>query len=194
MDLEKRKEIEAASAENEGGVIAVVAYLWIIGLVIAIVMNLKKKNAFANFHIRQMVYLCSIQILSYLILELYYENVMVLIYIWLALCWFYGIHSAIKGRIASVLALIEKNNGRFRVKLFILFGLLSIPTFYYWMATPPKPGLLWALSRFETVFDRFEDAFVMIIFVIVFASIGGILEYVISKKQNTNNSVVSSQN
>jgi len=40
---------------NEGKTIAIIAYLWVIGLIIAFVMNNDKKNTFAAFHIRQMV-------------------------------------------------------------------------------------------------------------------------------------------
>ena len=38
---------------SEGKNIAIIAYLTIIGLIIAFVMNNEKKNAFASFHIRQ---------------------------------------------------------------------------------------------------------------------------------------------
>lgn len=41
------------SVANEGKNIAVIAYLTIIGLIIAFVMNNEKKNEFAAFHIRQ---------------------------------------------------------------------------------------------------------------------------------------------
>ncbi|GGK59081.1 MULTISPECIES: hypothetical protein [Flavobacteriaceae] len=40
---------------NEGKTIAIIAYLWVIGLVIAFAMNNDKKNTFAAFHIRQMI-------------------------------------------------------------------------------------------------------------------------------------------
>ena len=40
---------------KEGKTIAIISYLWWIGLIIAIIMNNQKKNSFASFHIRQMV-------------------------------------------------------------------------------------------------------------------------------------------
>lgn len=40
---------------NEGKTTAIISYLWIIGLVIAFIMNNDKKNSFAAFHIRQMI-------------------------------------------------------------------------------------------------------------------------------------------
>ncbi len=42
-----------ASAINEGKTTAIIAYLTLIGLIIAFVMNNEKKNAFAALHIRQ---------------------------------------------------------------------------------------------------------------------------------------------
>lgn len=38
---------------SEGKVAAILAYITIIGLIIAFVMNTSKKNEFASFHIRQ---------------------------------------------------------------------------------------------------------------------------------------------
>lgn len=43
----------ADGAVEEGKTMAIVAYLTIIGLVIALVMNGDKKNSYAKFHIRQ---------------------------------------------------------------------------------------------------------------------------------------------
>lgn len=38
---------------NDGKTTAIIAYISVIGLIIAIVLNNDKKNAFASFHIRQ---------------------------------------------------------------------------------------------------------------------------------------------
>lgn len=43
----------AAAAIEEGKTIAIIAYLTLIGLVIALVMNGDKKNTYATYHIRQ---------------------------------------------------------------------------------------------------------------------------------------------
>ncbi len=40
---------------SEGKTIAIIAYLTLIGLIIAFVMNNEKKNTFASFHIRQAI-------------------------------------------------------------------------------------------------------------------------------------------
>jgi len=42
-----------ASIKGEGKTTAIIAYITIIGLVIAFVMNNDKKNAFTSYHIRQ---------------------------------------------------------------------------------------------------------------------------------------------
>lgn len=43
---------------NEGKQMAIIAYITIIGLVIAFIMNNEKKNAFAAYHIKQSLGLC----------------------------------------------------------------------------------------------------------------------------------------
>jgi len=54
---------------DEGKTIAIIAYLTLIGFIIAIVMNSSKKSAFASFHIRQML---GLMLLSLLISMLSY--------------------------------------------------------------------------------------------------------------------------
>ena len=43
------------SVIEEGKTIAIIAYITIIGLIIAFVMNNEKKNEFASYHIKQML-------------------------------------------------------------------------------------------------------------------------------------------
>jgi len=45
----------AGNTVEEGKTTAIISYITIIGLIIAIIMNSSKKNSFAQFHIRQMV-------------------------------------------------------------------------------------------------------------------------------------------
>lgn len=40
---------------KEGKTFAIISHLWLIGLIIAFVLNINKKNAFASFYIRQMI-------------------------------------------------------------------------------------------------------------------------------------------
>lgn len=49
MDATKNK----TSMVNDGKTIATIAYITIIGLIIAFVMNNDKKNTFAGYHIKQ---------------------------------------------------------------------------------------------------------------------------------------------
>lgn len=51
------------TSANDGKMMAVISHFWIIGLVIAHIMNMNKKNYFASFYIRQMV---GLNILSFL--------------------------------------------------------------------------------------------------------------------------------
>ena len=49
---------------NEGKTMAIISYITFIGTIIAFIMNNEKKNSFASFHIRQMVGLISLQLVS----------------------------------------------------------------------------------------------------------------------------------
>ena len=49
---------------NEGKIAAIISHFWVIGLVIAFVMNMNKKNYFTSFYIRQMVGLNIFQFLN----------------------------------------------------------------------------------------------------------------------------------
>lgn len=51
--METTETNKNTSAMSEGKTIAIIAYLTIIGLIIAFVMNTEKKNAFAKYHIIQ---------------------------------------------------------------------------------------------------------------------------------------------
>lgn len=53
--MENLEPHQSFNTVEEGKVAAIVAYLSLIGLVIAFVMNNEKKNTFAAFHIRQSI-------------------------------------------------------------------------------------------------------------------------------------------
>ncbi len=59
---------------KEGKTIAIISHLWVIGLVIAYIMNLNKKNYFASFYIRQMIGLNILQFLNGAIIYQYFGN------------------------------------------------------------------------------------------------------------------------
>lgn len=95
---------------SEGKTIAIIAYITIIGLIIAFVLNNEKKNTFASFHLRQAlgVFLTGfalgvigmIPILGWIINIL---GIFVLIYIWIM-----GLISAINGKEKTVPLLGDK--------------------------------------------------------------------------------------
>jgi len=51
----KRNQTKMELQENNGKQIGMIAYLIVIGLIIAFVMNSEKKSKFAQYHIRQML-------------------------------------------------------------------------------------------------------------------------------------------
>lgn len=89
---------------NEGKNIAIIAYVTIIGLIIAFVMNTDKKNDFAKHHIKQSLGLAltglvlgiigMIPILGWLI---YILGIFVLLYMWIV-----GLLNAINGNEKAV--------------------------------------------------------------------------------------------
>jgi uncharacterized membrane protein len=95
---------------NERKNIAMIAYITIIGLIIAFVMNNEKKDAFASYHIRQSVGLAvtglalgivgMIPILGWIINIL---GIFVLLYMWVM-----GLMNAINGKESPVPFLGEK--------------------------------------------------------------------------------------
>ncbi|MFD2518665.1 DUF4870 domain-containing protein [Salinimicrobium flavum] len=99
---------------DEGKTAAIVAYLTIIGTIIAWFMNNDRKNTFASFHIRQAL---GIHITFYLlgVLVSAFDNWMVsaAFYIFIIVLWGYGIIAAIQGEENEVPVL-----GRYYQKIF----------------------------------------------------------------------------
>lgn len=77
---------------------AVVAYATIVGTIIAIFMNLERKNGFARFHIRQAF---GIFVLFYLlgVLVSYFDSWLIStpFFLFFAVLWGYGLLNAIQG-------------------------------------------------------------------------------------------------
>jgi uncharacterized membrane protein len=98
------------SIVNEGKNIAMIAYITIIGLIIAFVMNNEKKNEFAKFHIKQSLGLAltglalgiigMIPILGWLV---YIIGIFVLLYLWIV-----GLMNAINSKEKTVPFLGDK--------------------------------------------------------------------------------------
>lgn len=83
---------------EEGKTLAIVSYFTFVGLIIAIIMNLEKKNPFTTYHVRQMLGLIIMLIFSNLV-EKYVNS-------WLGtafwgitfISWIYGLYCAIRGK------------------------------------------------------------------------------------------------
>lgn len=83
---------------NDGKTAAIVAYLTIVGTIIAYFMNNDSKNSFASFHIRQGL---GIHITFYLlgVIVSWFDSWLVSspFYIFIIILWGYGILAAIQG-------------------------------------------------------------------------------------------------
>lgn len=83
---------------NQGKTAAIVSHFWIIGLIIAFVMNLNKKNYFTSFYIRQTIGLNLIQFINGAIIYKYIGDTPgKIIWILLIIAWVISLVSAIKG-------------------------------------------------------------------------------------------------
>lgn len=90
--------ISMKTVAEEGKTPAIVAYLTIIGTIIAYYMNMDSKNSFASFHIRQAL---GIHITFYLLGVLIgmFDSWLIsgAFYIFIFILWGYGMVSAIQG-------------------------------------------------------------------------------------------------
>ena len=82
---------------NEGKTAAIISYLWIPGLIIAFIMNSTKKNAFASFHIRQMIGLMVLNIIAIIISRYVSTSAAWVIDILALVLWIIGFVGAIQG-------------------------------------------------------------------------------------------------
>tara|TARA_B110000211_G_C13825424_1_gene441138 strand:- start:385 stop:711 length:327 start_codon:yes stop_codon:yes gene_type:complete len=83
---------------NEGKIAAIISYFWVIGLIIAFIMNTNKKNSFTSFHIRQMIGLSITSVLNgWIVYEYLGETAGALVGFILFILWIIGLIGAIKG-------------------------------------------------------------------------------------------------
>ena len=88
---------------KEGKTTAIIAYLTMIGALIAITMNLEPKNAFARFHTRQAFGLHLIFLASALFLSQWFnEYAWIGLYVFYLVLWFYGFIGALNNKKQSV--------------------------------------------------------------------------------------------
>jgi uncharacterized membrane protein len=83
---------------TEGKTMAIISYITWVGTLIAFIMNNDKKNAFAAFHIRQMIGLSLLSIInSFIVLKYVSYGVFSVIGIGLLVLWIIGFIGAIQG-------------------------------------------------------------------------------------------------
>jgi uncharacterized membrane protein len=82
---------------EEGSNIAIVAYITLIGTIIAMFMNMEKKNTFASFHVRQALGLNIIFYgLAYIIGNIDSWIASAAFYVFFIVLWIYGFSGAIQ--------------------------------------------------------------------------------------------------
>ncbi|MBA6153618.1 DUF4870 domain-containing protein [Gelidibacter maritimus] len=96
------------SIVKEGKTLAIISYLTFIGMILAIIMNLEKRNPFTAFHIRQMLGLMILLIFSNLVEQ--YVNSLLGTAFWIVTfaCWLFGLYYAIKEEYKLIPVLGEK--------------------------------------------------------------------------------------
>ncbi|MCX2681702.1 hypothetical protein OOZ15_17245 [Galbibacter sp. EGI 63066] len=90
--------------EKKGKTHAIVAYITIFGLIIAMILNMEKQNPFATFHIRQAF---GINLLFYVIGYFIISNfdslmISTAFWIFIAILWFYGFIGALQEKYNKV--------------------------------------------------------------------------------------------
>lgn len=87
---------------------AIISYFTFIGLIVAIIMNLEKRNPFTSFHIRQMLGLILMLLVSN-ITEAYINSWLgTVLWIVTLVCWLYGLFTAIQGQTKPLPVLGDK--------------------------------------------------------------------------------------
>ncbi|WP_111707457.1 DUF4870 domain-containing protein [Lutibacter citreus] len=82
---------------NEGKTIAIISYLWWVGLIIAFIMNNSKKNRFASFHIRQMLGLLLLNVVVSLLYKYVGASVGMILGLGTFVLWVFGLIGAFQG-------------------------------------------------------------------------------------------------
>ncbi|GGD38130.1 hypothetical protein [Muriicola marianensis] len=84
---------------KEGKTTAIVAYITMVGALIAITMNLEPKNPFARFHVRQAFGIHLVFLGVALFLSVWFVKYALLaLYVFYFVMWLYGFLGAIGGR------------------------------------------------------------------------------------------------
>jgi uncharacterized membrane protein len=87
---------------QQGKGLAILSYFTFIGLLIAMVMNIEKKNPFTSFHIRQMFGLIIMLIISN-VTEKYVDSWLGTAFWFITfICWLHGLYHAIQGEYKEI--------------------------------------------------------------------------------------------
>ncbi|WP_432410321.1 DUF4870 domain-containing protein [Rasiella sp. SM2506] len=105
--------MENSNIVEEGKTIAIISYVTLIGLIIAIVMNNDKKNSFASYHIRQsigiLVLYFLVWVFFYIVSYIFYIPFLsTILYVGVLVLWILGILAAVQGETKPVPLVGEK--------------------------------------------------------------------------------------
>jgi uncharacterized membrane protein len=120
MEMPKNEPIKTPISTvdiiSEGKTIAILAYITFIGLIIAFVLNIEKKNSFALYHIRQSLGLVLVALVLGIvnIIPILGWVVSIVGSIILLIMWISGLMSALNGKEKPVFLLGEKFQEWFR--------------------------------------------------------------------------------
>lgn len=93
---------------QEGKTMAIISYLWWIGIIIAFVSNNSKKNAFTSFHIRQMLGLLLLSLATTLVYKYVGSSIGYLLSLGTFVLWVIGVIGAFNGEEKEVPLLGDK--------------------------------------------------------------------------------------
>jgi|SRR5690554_970874 len=98
------------STVEDGKTIAIIAYITVIGLIIALVMNQEKRNSFAKFHIRQSLGIMLTGLVTSFISWVPFIGWILapIVFIGLMVLWIFGLLNAVSGREKTVPILGDK--------------------------------------------------------------------------------------
>lgn len=82
---------------QEGKTMAIICYFWWIGLIIAFAMNNSKRNAFASFHIRQMLGLLLLNVAVSIIFRYADSSIGYILGLGTLVLWIIGFIGALQG-------------------------------------------------------------------------------------------------
>lgn len=99
-----------ANTESQGKTIGIIAYLTLIGLIIAFVMNQEKKDEFGTYHIKQSMGLCLCGIALFVVglIPILGWIISILGSIFLIYLWIMGLLNALNNKMKPVPLIGEK--------------------------------------------------------------------------------------